>query len=87
MKSTGASGTWTSNLKEAPESATSCEIRVKGQSIPGTIFYVSVDNGISYQSVTLNTLKTLSPPGKNLRIKVEINSADTQIYSMVLLYS
>lgn len=87
LKSTGASGTWTSNLKEAPESATSCEIRVKGQSIPGTIFYVSVDNGISYQSVTLNTLKTLSPPGKNLRIKVEINSADTQIYSMVLLYS
>ena len=87
LKSTGASGTWISNLKKASEAATSCEIRVKGQSIPGTVFYVSIDNGISYQSLDQNTLKTLSPPGANLRIKVELNSADTQIYSMVLLYT
>ena len=82
-----ASGTWISNLKEADESATYCEIRVKGQSIPGTLFYVSIDNGITYQSLDQSTLKTLSPPGKNLRIKVELNSADTQIYSLVLLYT
>ncbi len=82
-----ASGTWISNLNEVVESATYCEIRVKGQSIPGTNFYVSVDNGINYQSLDQNTLKTLSPPGKNLKIKVEINSAATQIYSLVLLYS
>ena len=87
LKSTGASGTWISNLKEATENATSCEIRVKGQSIPGTLFYVSIDNGRTYQSLDQSTLKTLSPPGANLRIKVEINSADTQIYSMVLLYT
>ena len=73
--------------KEADESATYCEIRVKGQSIPGTLFYVSIDNGISWQSIDQSTLKTLSPPGKNLRIKVELNSADTQIYSLVLLYT
>ena len=43
--------------------------------------------GITYQLLDQNTLKTLSPPGANLRIKVEINSADTQIYSLVLLYT
>lgn len=82
-----ASGTWTSNLKEAPVDATSCEIRVKGQSVPGTIFYVSVDNGITFKEIDLNTLKILSPPGGDLRVKVEINSATTQIYSLVMLYS
>ena len=87
LKSTGASGTWTSNLKEVTENATFCEIRVKGQSIPGTIFYVSVDNGVTWQLLEQSTLKTLSPPGTKLRIKVEINSADTQIYSVVLLYT
>ena len=87
LKSTGASGTWISNVKNLSSNVTKCELRVKGEAIPGTVFSVSVDNGINYQSITLNTLKTLSPPGKNLRIKVEINSASTQIYSMVLLYS
>lgn len=82
-----ASGTWISNLKEATDNVTECEIRVKGQSIPGTIFYISVDNGITYTELTQSTLKAISIPGKNLRIKVEINSADTQIYSLVLLYS
>jgi len=87
LKSTGASGTWISSANTSDLNAISCELRVKGEAIPGTVFYVSVDNGINYQSVTPNTLKTLSPPGSNLKIKAEINSASTQIYSMVLLYS
>jgi len=86
LKSNDTTGTWRSDLKEAANSATKCELRVRGQSIPGTDFYVSVDNGITYQSLTKDVLKILSPPGKNLKIKVEINSAATQIYSMVLLY-
>lgn len=83
----GASGTWISDLRTLSSNATKCEIRVRGQSIPGTLFYLSVDDGVTYQSLTLNTLKNLSPPGNNLKIKIELNSASTQIYSMVLLYS
>ncbi len=87
LKSTGSSGTWISNIKEVTSDVTKCEIRVRGQSIPGTIFYVSIDNGITYEILTPNTLKTMPFSEKKLRIKVEINSAATQIYSLVLLYS
>ena len=87
LKSTGASGTWISEVNALGENATKCELRVKGETIPGTVFYISVDGGVSYQSITINTLKTLSPPGKNFKIKAEINSASTQIYSIVILYS
>lgn len=81
-----ASGNWVSDLNSLSSNMTHCELRIKGESIPGTIFYVSIDNGTHWQLVSLNTLKTLSPPGQNLKIKVELNSADTQIDSMVLLY-
>ena len=82
-----ASGTWISSLKEIPNNISRCEIRASGQSIPGTIFYISSDNGITYSTISLNTLKTKSLPGKSLKVEVDINSADTQIYSLVLLYS
>ena len=87
LKATAATGTWISDGMDIDNNATLCELRVKGETIPGTVFYVSIDNGITWQSLSLKTLKTLSPPGKNLKIKVELNSASTQIYSVVLLYS
>jgi len=88
LKTDGSdSGIWISEIKALDENATKCELRVKGETIPGTIFSISIDSGINYQSITPNTLKILSPPGPNLKIKVEINSASTQIYSIALLYS
>lgn len=83
-----ASGTWISPLKTMDENATGYELRVKGESIPGTNFYVSSDGGNTWQGITSqNTLYNFSPPGKNLKIKVEFNSASTQIKSLALLYS
>jgi len=87
LKTDGAaSGTWISDLRIISSNATECEIRVKGETIPGTLFYLSVNDGVDYQALTLNTKKDLSP-GANLKIKVELNSASTQIYGLVLLYS
>lgn len=81
-----ASGTWISELKALSSNAIECELRAKGETLAGTDWYVSINNGVSYQNINLNTKLSLSPPGKNLKIKVELNSADTQIESLALLY-
>ena len=67
--------------------ATDAEFRVVGESLPGTNYFVSADAGGTWKSITHKELIDFSPQGNTLRIKVEINSADTQIYSMVLLYT
>jgi hypothetical protein len=89
LKTTGgASGTWISQVKALTENATQFEMRVVGETIPGTLFYVSTDNGNTWQSISnFNTLYTFSPPGQNLKIKVVFNSASTQVKSLALLYS
>lgn len=81
-----SSGTWISPTNSITNNATACELRVKGESLPGTLYYVSTDSGVTYQSISLNTSLTLSPPGPNLRIKIEINSASTLIDAISLLY-
>jgi hypothetical protein len=83
----GASGTWISDINQPSDIPTKFELRVIGQSIPGTVFYVSVDNGLIYQTIVPNELKLIELQGKNILLKVDINSVVTQIYSMVLLYS
>ena len=82
-----ASGFWISPARSLSSNATQCELRAIGESLHGTIYYVSQDNGITWQSISTNTLFTFNPPGQNLKIKVELNSASTQIKSLALLYS
>ena len=81
----GASGTWISEVKTLSETALSCELRAK-VNLTGSNYFVSVDDGISWQSINLNTLLTLSPPGSNLKIKIELNSATAEVDSLCLLY-
>jgi len=84
----GASGTWISDNLALDENADSYELRVVGETLPGTNYYVSTDGGNTWQSVgALKTKYDFTPPGQNLKIKVELNAAATQIYSLVLLYS
>jgi len=80
-----ASGTWISKVNALSENATSCELRAKVNAT-GSDYYVSTDNGITWQSISLNTLLALSPPGQNLKIKIILNSASTEIDSLCLLY-
>ena len=81
-----ASGTWISSGKEILSIVTECEFRANGSTLSGTLYYVSVDNGITWQSTTLNSKLILSPPGQNLKLKIGLNSATTQINSINLLY-
>ena len=86
LKSTASSGTWISSVNSLSSNVIACELRAIGETISGTNFYISTDNGITYQSISLNTSLTLSPPGQNLKIKIILNSADTQIDSLCLLH-
>lgn len=87
LKATGASGTWISEVKTLTTNADYYEVRATGETLPGTDYYVSTDNGNTWQSVAaFKTIYSCSPPGKNLKVKVGLNSADTQINSLVLLY-
>lgn len=83
----GGSGTWISDNTVTTSNATYYELRVKGETLTGNVYSVSTDGGNTWQSVVaLKTMYAYSPPGQNLKIKVEINSADTQITSLALLY-
>ncbi len=82
-----ATGTWISPTRSLSTNAESYELRVVGETLTGTNYYVSSDGGTTWQDViALKTLYNFSPPGQNLKIKITFNSADTQINSLVLLY-
>jgi hypothetical protein len=83
----GASGTWISDNKALSSDAIAYELRVNGDVLAGTTYYVSSDGGSTWQSVAaLNTAYDMSPPGSNLKIKVVLSSASTQIKSLSLMY-
>ncbi len=88
LKTDGASsGNWISLNKTLTENVTYYEVRVVGETLSGTNYYVSTDGGSTWQPVTaLKTLYSFSPPGQNLAVKVGLKSADTQVNSLVLLY-
>jgi len=81
----GTTGTWESDLLEADENVDAVELRMSGNDTSGTQLFVSVDGGTVYHPV-LSGDTTIST-GKDLKIKVVLNSADTQINSIALLYS
>ena len=82
----GGSGTWISDNNSITNNAVSCELRANGDNLSGTVYYVSTDGGNTWQVITLNTLLELSPPGPTLKLKFELNSANTQIKAINLLY-
>ncbi len=83
----GASGTWTSDSKSLDIDAEHYEVRVIGEALVGTKYYVSVDGGITWPPATLlRTMYTFPAAGKNLKVKVTLNSANTQINTLVVLF-
>ena len=67
-------GTMVTNLKTASSNITKTELRYAGQDLGISIFRISVDNGISWEIVTRNTLHTVTGSGKRLKIKVQLKS-------------
>lgn len=81
-----SSGTWISQTSTITSDVTDCELRINGEALPGTVYYVSNDNGTTWASINLNTKHTFTIQDKNLKLKIELNSASTQIEALVLLY-
>lgn len=82
-----ATGTWISDNEVLTSLPDSFELRATGGSLVGTNYWVSVDGGATWQSVAaLKTLYTFNPPGLTLKIKVELNSEETQIEGLALYY-
>ncbi len=85
LKTTGAeTGTWVSDLRELDEDVSSVEIRGNGQSLPGTVLYISLD-GITFRKIKARTFSVKS--GNKMKVKVKFNSSATQIYDIVVLFS
>ena len=82
-KSTGTAITTTLTTSN---DVTEVHLKVNGNSLVGTNYWVSANNGITWESVTPDTKKILSSPGTKLKLKIELNSSSTQIDSLALLY-
>lgn len=92
----GATGNWISNTTTADASATKCQVMVKGENITGNVVaHVSFDGTDNYQKVSLDRTVngvpssgeiSLDTAGSEPKLKLEINSTDTQIDAAVLLY-
>ena len=83
--SVGATGTMISQLRVATTDLTFVQLKVIGDTISDVDYYISTDNGDTYQKVELET-KTSVTAGTQLRVKVELNSASTRIDSLAVLY-
>ena len=81
----GATGTWISDTLEVDSNVSAVEIRMAGTDNQSTQLFVSVDGGIVYNSVLSGD--TTITAGKDIKIKVVLRSATTQINAVALLYS
>jgi len=84
--STGAIGTMISNLRTATEDITAVHLKVIGDTLAGTQYFISTDNGDTYTEVNLET-KTFVTAGTQLRVKVILNSTSTRLDSLAVLYT
>lgn len=91
LKTTAASGTWISQLNSISSNATYYELRAVGETLTEVVYEFSTDGGNTWQHgdtgvIVLKTSYECAPPGTNLKIKVNLNSADSQIDALCLLY-
>jgi hypothetical protein len=88
LKTDGStSGTWISPTKTVSTNITSLELRAVGEYFAGATYYLSLDGGVVWTNVSAPKTVVKMTTGKNLKIKVVLNSASTQIDSLAILYS
>jgi len=82
-----ASGTWISDVRSLNSNIdTTVQLLINGTSLVGTKVRLSTDGGTTYKQVWGVGSSLSVNAGKNLKIQVDLNSADTQITGLVLLY-
>lgn len=86
VTSGNSSGVMVSNRRTTTTDITAVHLKIKGDFLSGTTYSVSTNDGGDWETISSETLKTLSSTGKNLRLKINLTSADTRIDSVSLLY-
>ena len=80
-------GTWTSTLKVLDEVATAIEPRITGNNLAGVQVFVSMNGGTTFTQVAgPNTTSQKIVTGKNVKLRVVLNSSTAQVSSVGLLY-
>jgi len=81
-------GTMKSKVKTVSDDISFVHLKVSGNKLVGTKYWVSADAGDSRESITPEVLKVIpvTKRGKKLRLEIELNSSDTEVEGAVLLF-
>lgn len=80
-----ATGTWISPTTTTSSNVVATEVRLKGNNLTNTNVYISLDGGTTYLPVAFSGAKRIVS-GKDIRVKVDIRSALTEIKAVGVLY-
>jgi len=84
--SSGTTGTFTSKIFTQDSNITQIHLLVAGEQTSEAVFRISTDGTTqTLEGITPNTLHTLSNIGKDILLKVYLNSANTEIDSIGVL--
>ncbi len=81
-----ATGTWISELVPLGSNTSFIEVRLFGDDISNVQLQISTDGGTVFTPMIVGG-NVNYPNGKDLKVKVIINSADSQVKALALLYS
>ena len=83
-----SSGEMQSDAHSASGNITKFEVRAYGENLVGNVIYkVSVDKGVSWKTVSLNTATDTTSEGTNLKVKIEVSDASVKISTLAVLFS
>ena len=82
-------GTWISTVYNTADSNNVNKVRITlvGDNLPGVTIEVSVNNGVSYDTVTRDNLFTITDIGTSIKLKLTLDGATTQVDSINIQYS
>jgi len=86
MSGSVESANMVSITKNTPITVNSIEVRVIGESLTGTNYYINAEGTNTWQQVTLDTDTTVNTPGVKLRLRIEMTTTTTRVSSAVILY-
>jgi len=85
---TGETGTWTSEEILTVGVVSAIEIRQNSTDLAGTVFFVSLDKGITFRAIGSNSGDFIFPsPQNSIILKANFKSSNTRIKKIGLLYS
>lgn len=83
-------GTWVSITKTAPKTITEVELKIDGKDLRGSVFEFSLNNGVTYQTITKDTLTNPNHAGRQIKLRVKLVrsyfATGPELDSVALLY-